>query len=251
MFNKFPPLVFFDLEGTLLQKCYRLDNSKVAPSAWTVLAESLGERCLLEEEETKDKWNRGEYAGYVEWMRDTIRIHKKYGLTRDMFDRVMTSVEFMPGVESAFSELRAAGVITALISGGMKALGDRAQRLLGIDHAMCACEYFFGDDGLIQHFNLLPSDEKGKIRFMELIAEEHGIDPQYCAFVGDGKNDVPLARSVGFSIAFNAQAELQQACTTAIVQLPGAEDFREVVLRLAVPKVPTEVSGAANRITKT
>lgn len=237
--------MFFDLEGTLLKKCYRLDNGKVAPSAWTVLAESLGERCLAEEEETKDRWNRGEYAGYVEWMRDTIRIHKKHALTRDVFDKVINSVEFMPGIEDAFCELRHAGVVTAVISGGMKALGDRAQRFLGIDHVMCGCEYFFGDDGLIEHFNLLPSDDKGKIRFMELIAEEHGADPESCAFVGDGMNDVPLAKAVGFSIAFNAQRELQEACTTSIVQPQGAEDFREVIHRLANRVALTQQANAA------
>src|SRR5260370_791365 len=112
----FPPIVFFDLEGTLLRKCYRLDNGKVAPSAWTLLAESLGDKCLAEEEESKDRWKRGEYAGYVEWMRDTIRIHQKFGLTRAVFDQVMDSVEFMPGIESAFNELHNADSIPGMNS---------------------------------------------------------------------------------------------------------------------------------------
>lgn len=229
MGTRFPPIVFFDLEGTLLRKCFRLDNGKVAPSAWTLLAESLGERCLEEEEETKDRWNRREYSGYVEWMRDTIRIHKHYGLRREVFEQVMSSVEFTPGVEDVFGELRQAGVITAVVSGGFKALGDRAQRLLRIDHVMCACEYFFDADGSIEHFNLLPSDVKGKVRFMELIAEEHGINPMSCAFVGDGDNDVHLAQAVGISIAFNAQSKLQQVCTASIIQSEGTEDFGEVL----------------------
>lgn len=225
----FPPIIFFDLEGTVFRKCYRLDNGKVAPSAWTLLAEVLGSDCFAEEEETKDRWLRGEYAGYVEWMRDTIRIHKKYGLTRNTFEKVISAVEFTPGVQNVFAQLRSEGVVTVVVSGGMKALGDRAQRSLKIDHVMCGCEYFFDDDGLIDHFNLLPSDEKGKARFMSLIAEEHGVDPQTCAFVGDGKNDIPLARSVGYSIAFNAQAELKAACTASIEQAPGEEDFRTII----------------------
>src|SRR5260221_9361253 len=157
----FPRLMFFDLEGTLLNKSYHLDNGKVAPSAWTLLAESMGKECLAEEEDTKDRWLRGEYAGYVEWMRDTIRIHKKYGLTRKTFEQVMASVELMPGVEEAFETFRNAGVVTAIISGGFKALADRAQRDLKIDHALSACEYFFdAATGTIEHFNLLPSDDK-------------------------------------------------------------------------------------------
>src|SRR5688572_15311847 len=144
MTSKYPPIVFFDLEGTLLKKHYALDNGKVAPSAWTLLAEHLGKDCLREEEATKDRWLSGQYAGYVEWMRDTIRIHRDYRLTRDVFEQVMRSVDLMPGAERVFDELRANGVVTAIVSGGFKALGDRAQRILRVDHAICACEYFFG-----------------------------------------------------------------------------------------------------------
>lgn len=225
-----PRLMFFDLEGTLLQKSYHLDNGKVAPSAWTLLAESMGKECLAEEEHTKDRWLRGEYPGYVEWMRDTIRIHKKYGLTRNTFEQVMSSVELMPGTQRAFEAFRSAGAVTAIISGGFKALADRTQRELKIDHALAACEYFFDTgSGKIEHFNLLPSDEKGKIQFMKLIALEHGVDEGDCVFVGDGKNDVPLAKEVGFSVAFNAQDELRRVATVVIDQKLGEEDFFAVV----------------------
>jgi phosphoserine phosphatase len=225
----FPRLVFLDLEGTLLKKTYHLDNGKVAPSAWTLLAECLGQECLAEEEATKDRWLRGQYPGYVEWMRDTIRIHKKYGLKRRIFEEVMRSVELMPGTMEAFEVFRANGTLTAVISGGFKALADRAQRALKIDHALAACEYFFDPrTEEIDHFNLLPSDEKGKVQFMRLIALEHGIDEADCAFVGDGKNDVPLAKEVGFSIAFNAQEELRRVATIAIDQKTGEEDFLAV-----------------------
>jgi phosphoserine phosphatase len=225
----YPSLIFFDLEGTLLQKNYQFDNGKVAPSAWTVLAASMGKECLEEEERTKERWINNKYPGYVEWMRDTIRIHKKFGLRQDLFDRVMRSVALMPGAREAFEQFRAKGAITVVISGGFKALADRVQRELKIDHALAACEYFFHQEsGEIEHFNLLPSDEKGKVQFMRLIALEHGIKEKNCVFVGDGKNDVPLAKEVGFSIAFNAQDELQNVATVTINQGQGAEDLREV-----------------------
>lgn len=235
----YPTIVFLDLEGTIFLKERRLDNGKVAPSAWTVLAERLGKECLREEEETKDCWLRGEYPGYVEWMRDTIRIHQKYGLTRKVFEEVVNGVEFTPGVHEAVSELKNCGVITAIVSGGLKALADRAQRELKVDHALSGCEYFFNHmTGVIEHFNLLPSDEQGKVGFVRLIAKEHGIDLRDCAFVGDGKNDVNLAKSVGFSLAFNAQPELQAVVSRAINQAEGEEDFRAVTdaIRVHFPR---------------
>ena len=40
---KYPRIVFFDMEGTLLTKAEHLNDGKVAPSAWTALAEKMGE----------------------------------------------------------------------------------------------------------------------------------------------------------------------------------------------------------------
>ena len=92
----------------------------MAPSAWQVLAEHLGEECLKEEEETQEKWNNGGYSGYVEWMRDTIRIHRKHGLTKTVYYRVIESAELMPGAAKAVAEFQAYGAVTAIISGGFK-----------------------------------------------------------------------------------------------------------------------------------
>lgn len=219
-----------DLEGTLLRKEFRLDNGKVAPSAWTLLAERLGKDCFLEEEKSKDKWLKHEYLGYVDWMKDTIRIHKKYGLTRHIFEDMVGSAELMPGSKLAVEHFRKWGSVTAIISGGFKALADLAQVELRIDHALSGCDYFFNQTtGLIEHFNLLPSDEVGKVDFMRLIAKELCVEKEECVFIGDGKNDVHLAREVGLSIAFNAQTELRSVCTAIIDQPKESEDFYAVV----------------------
>jgi phosphoserine phosphatase len=228
-----------DLEGTIFLKNYRLDNGKVAPSAWTVIAEQLGPGCLAEEEETKERWNRGEYSGYVEWMRDTIRIHQKYGLKKHVYEEIINSVNFTPGVHEAVLEFQQHNTITAIITGGFKALADRAQKELKVDHALSACEYFFNDKtGIIDHFNLLPSDEEGKVDFMKLIAKEHGVNLEDCAFVGDGKNDVGLACAVGFSVAFNAQPELNEHVSFIVKQPKLQENFHAVAeaIRLSFPQ---------------
>ena len=59
-------LIFFDVEGTLFKKVYKDSQGNTAPSAWTLLAEHLGPKAHKEEEDTKVKWTKGEYAGYVE-----------------------------------------------------------------------------------------------------------------------------------------------------------------------------------------
>jgi phosphoserine phosphatase len=222
-------LIFFDMEGTIFRKVIEVARGNTAPSAWTLISQHLGKTAAREEDATKDKWNAGKYHSYVEWMEDTIRIHIKYGLTRSFFEKVMSSIEYHPGVKETFAELRRRGYKTSLISGGFKAQADRAQRDLKIEHSFAACEYFWNADGTIEHFNLLPCDYEGKHDFMKLIMKEHGLKPSQCAFVGDGKNDIPLAKEVGVSIAFNGAPELQKVCTHSVNQPEGKEDFREIL----------------------
>lgn len=100
---------------------------------------------------------------------------------------------------------------------------------LKIDHSFVAGEFFWDDQGYISHYNLLPCDFKGKLDFMKLIMNEYGITPEECAFVGDGKNDIPYASVVGLSISYNGPKELQEDCTHAINQVEGEEDFREIL----------------------
>ncbi|MBW2982893.1 HAD-IB family phosphatase [Candidatus Woesearchaeota archaeon] len=226
-------LVFCDMEGTLFKKLYKDSKGNTAPSSWELLAEHLGPEAHAKDEATKDTWNRGGFAGFVEWMEASIKIHKEYGLTKEFFQNVMSSIQYNPGVKEAFEEFKRRGYKTALISGGFKAQADRAQRDLKIDHSFAACEYFWNEKGEVEHWNLLPCDYEGKVDFMKLIMREHELTAEECAFIGDGKNDIPLARAVGTSIAFNAAPELQQVTTYAVNQPEGQEDFKEVLDRLS------------------
>ncbi len=60
---------------------------------------------------------------------------------------------------------------------------------------------------------------------MRLLINEYQADPNKCVFIGDGKNDIHLAKEVGVSIAFNAQDELQRVCTYQIDQAPNEKNF--------------------------
>lgn len=227
--NEIPKIWFFDMEGTILQKNYALDNGKVAPSAWTVLAKNLGEECYLEEEKTKDKWLNGEYSGYLDWMKDTVLIHKKHGLNELQLKNLVDSSKFMEGCDELFKWLKDHNVITVLITGGFKDLADKVQRSLKIDHALSGCEYFFDENGNLEFYNLIPSDNEGKLSFMKQVLYEHGLTKSDSVFVGDGKNDIFLAKEAGISIAFNAQKELTDICDYSINQSTGNENLSYII----------------------
>ncbi len=222
-------IAFLDVEGTLLRRAIHLDNGKVAPSAWTLIAEILGPDALREEEETKDRWNDGKYSGYIEWMRETIRIHQKYGLTVEAFNEALDAVEPMPGAAQTVAQLHTRGYVTAMISGGFKRLVDRLQRSFRIDHALAGCEYFFDDAGQLEHWNLMPADYEGKVEFMHALIREYGTGSEHCIFVGDGPNDVALAKAVGVSICFNGPKMLSEVTTHSVIQSLGEEDLTAIL----------------------
>ncbi|CAA2940046.1 HAD-IB family phosphatase [Enterobacter hormaechei] len=211
-------ICFFDMEGTLLKKNLSLDNGKVAPSAWTVLAKEISEACYIEEEKTKDLWLTNKYISYTQWMKETVEIQIKHGMNKTHLQTVLSQAELQKGAVELIQFLKKKGYLTVLISGGFKELADLTQRKLKIDHAYSACEYFFDKNGSVEHFNLLPTDEEGKLVFMKHLASEYNSKLENCIFIGDGKNDVFIAKNVGTSIAFNAQKELKDVATFIVDQ---------------------------------
>ena len=151
-------------------------------------------------------------------MEDNFKIYKKYKLTKKSFENIINSINYHKGVKGLFNHLRKKGYKTAIVSGGFKALADRAALDFRVDHTFAACDFYWDSKGKLIHCNLLPSDFEGKLDFMKLVIKEHGLTKEECAFVGDGANDVPFAKAVGFSIAFNASGKLQKVATVSINQ---------------------------------
>ena len=186
------------------------------------IAHRLGEGAIREEVATHERWGRKEYRNYLEWMKDTILIHQKYGLTGAMFHELIDSAQYCPGVSDVFGAIDRTRFEPVLISGGFRELAARAQWDFGINHAFAACEYFFGADDLLRSFNLLPCDFRGKIDFIQLMLREYGLGERDWVFVGDGLNDVPIAQTAPFSVGYRPHAGLRAVVTHAI------EDFREL-----------------------
>jgi phosphoserine phosphatase len=222
-------LIFFDMEGTIFRKCVEAGDTQVAPSSWFTIAQHLGDQACAEEKATQEKWNNGKYTGYLEWMEDTIRIHAKYDLRREVFFRILEAVQFMPGVHEVFKSVHDAGIHTALVTGGFKHQANQAAKALRIKHVFAGCEYFWDDQGILTHWNLLPADYHGKVDFMRSLSKDYGYSLEELAFVGDGQNDIHLAEAVGVSIAFNGHETLREAATHSIAQEPGDEDLRAIL----------------------
>lgn len=214
------------MEGTLFEE--PADNDDLnADTVWAAIAEELGPDAVAGERELLDRWEAGEFDGYVEFVEATIRLHQSNGLTRDRFHDIVDSVAYREGVGEVLAALDDRDIPTAVLTGGFKAMAERVQRDHRVNHAFAACEYYWGPDGEIEYWNVLPSDHRGKIDFMQIIAEEHGADPADCAFVGNGSNDVPLAREVGTAIAIDGPDDLV-AVSDHNLAVHGEDSFADI-----------------------
>jgi len=215
-------LLVFDVEGTLFQTMIRLPGTQIDSTIWQGIAHRLGEGAIKEEVATHGRWGRGEYRNYLQWMKDTILIHHKYGLTGAIFRELIKSAAYSPNVAEALGRLDRTRYEPVLISGGFRELATRAQRDFRIIHAFAACEYFFGLDDRLRSFNLLPCDFRGKIDFIQLMLREYELGDQDWIFVGDGVNDVPIAKAAPVSVGYRPHPSLREVVTHAI------EDFAEL-----------------------
>lgn len=221
-------LVFFDMEGVIFESGVVETRNGLAPSLWAVIPTILGKKAVETENKGKEMWLSGKFKNYFEWCEYAFNNYKKHGLTMKQFYGIINNVRFMHGAKETFRYLHKKGYRTVIISGGFKNLANRAIRELGIEHVFAACEFFFDDKtGKLVNWNMLPSDYKGKVDFMKLMMHELNLKPSECAFIGDASNDIPIAKEVGLSIAFNAQKELQAVCRYSINQ--KKKDLRAIL----------------------
>jgi phosphoserine phosphatase len=218
-----PKIIFFDMDGVLFDVGYFEEKHGPSVSSWRVVAEKIG--AVEEETALKEKWLDNKLDHYIHWVDETIKIYQGHNLKRERFEGIISSIPLMPGAKETISELKKRGYLTAVITGSFKQLAHRAKLELGIDFVMAACELLFDRDGKLVDYIAFPCDYHGKVRFFEAIIAGLGIKAEEAAMIGDGVNDIPIAKEAGFSIAFNAREELKQQCDVSI----DKKDLRRVL----------------------
>ena len=205
-------LLVMDVEGTVFQANDQIQGTDFPSTMWQPIACALGDEAKEEERRSHEKWANNEYRNYTEWVEDTVRIHRKYGLKSQVFFDLIQRAEYSPGVREFFSLLNREEWIPVLISGGFQNLVRRAQQELGIDYGFGACEYSFDDQGyLVDNISLQPCDFKGKVRYINtLLGEFHLNKKTDWVFVGDGKNDLHIARQAPLAFAIHPHAKLKE-----------------------------------------
>ncbi len=212
-------LFFLDMDNTL----FREDSARADPehgdSLWLRIPHALGPGAIEEDRALVRKWEEGGFRNYGDWCEASLHVHQKYGLTKTRFRQLIEEMPYGNGAHELLEGLHARGIVPAIISGGFFEQAGKAQKELRIPHALASVKHLWNDDGTIGYWNILPSDLHAKVDFVELLRNEYNVEVAECAFCGDGKNDVAIAKHVGLSFAFKGHAELQKAATHSVTDL--------------------------------
>ncbi|MCL2589956.1 MAG: phosphoserine phosphatase SerB [Betaproteobacteria bacterium] len=127
-----------------------------------------------------------------------------------------------PGAETLMASLKAAGVRTALVSGGFDYFTDHMRRELGFDYAW-ANELEVANGRLTGRVIGSVIDAQAKADRLTATRDALGLAPEQVLCCGDGANDIPMFRAAGFGIAYRPKPALREVadCCLDHVGLEG------------------------------
>jgi HAD superfamily phosphoserine phosphatase-like hydrolase len=134
-------------------------------------------------------------------------------------------LRLVDGTREALTRLREEGMRTVVISGTLDLLLHTLLPDPPLDEIYCN-HIAFDAEGRIAHWQATPFDMEGKATCLRAVSMREGIPLARCAFVGDSSNDVWIARTAGYAVAFNSNTpELEAACQAVV----RSRDLRDVL----------------------
>jgi phosphoserine phosphatase len=138
------------------------------------------------------------------------------GLPVEALERVYEErLRISPGGEAMLQAVQTAGLKTLLVSGGFTFFTERLKTRLGLDYV---------------HANVLEAeggvltgrvvggivDAEEKMRTVQRVCAELGIDPAQAIVMGDGANDLKMMGIAGLSLAFRAKPVVRAQADVAL-----------------------------------
>lgn len=211
-------LVLFDMDGTLVEG-----------SSWEMLHEAHG----VTNESNWLRYQRGELDD-VEFMRSDIAMWHVGGreVHVDDLDRILAGgARTFRGAAEVVAGLKARGIATCILSGGVDLLALRVARELGIDMYV-ANGLRLKESGHLQGDGLVFVEVRDKGRVAREILKKLGVPSERAAAVGNSAYDVPMFRACSFGVAFNPSDHFVRRAARSVVEGP---DMGPVLAALVGP----------------
>lgn len=196
-------LVAFDFDGTL------------SDSEMTVL---LGERLGVASEmaEITERAMNDE-IGYAESLRERAGLLE--GLSREEAEAAYDEVRLRPGAADLIEALNAAGVHTAVLTGGFERGVERALEREGVTVDSIVANRLPMETGELTGEVEGPLIEGTKDDALRRLASAQGVDPADTVAVGDGANDLPMLRVAGLAVGFDPKPAVEPHCDELVAEM--------------------------------
>jgi phosphoserine phosphatase len=196
--------VAFDMDGTLVD----------VDSSWAAVHDHFG----VHNAEGLRLFNENQIDD-LEFIRSDIRIWWKHApdITVEDLEAILADVPLMPGAHALLDGLRARGVRTAIVSGGIDLLARRIGRELGIDLVL-ANGFRVTADGRLTGDGIVRVPIHGKEEVLATLQGQLGFAPEETASVGNSEIDVGLFRRSAFGVAFLPADDAVRAAASHIVE---------------------------------
>jgi phosphoserine phosphatase len=117
-----------------------------------------------------------------------------------------------PGAERMLASFKAAGAVTALVSGGFTFFTDRLKERLGLDFTL-ANRFDVRDHKLTGGIEGDIVDAQAKARAVRELKARH---PGLSVVIGDGANDLPMFAEADVSVAYRAKPVVREKATHTV-----------------------------------
>jgi phosphoserine phosphatase len=132
------------------------------------------------------------------------------GLPTELLERVAACVTLNPGARTLIQTLRAAGVHTALVTGGFTCFAETVARDCGFDD-MRGNELSIEGTRLSGKLGEPILGPGSKLAALREMAGARGLGLAETAAIGDGANDLDMVRAAGLGVAYRGKPVLRQA----------------------------------------
>ncbi len=199
MFRRNRRLVCFDMDSTLIQ---------------TEVIDELAERAGVGEavKAITESAMQGE-IDFNESFEKRMKLLK--GLSEDVLKDVAENLPITKGAKRLIDTLHYYGYKTAILSGGFTYFGHYLQEKLDIDFVY-ANQLEIKDGILTGGYLGDIVDGNKKAEYLQLLADNMGIDIGQTIAVGDGANDLQMLNLAGLGIAFHAKPKVKDNAQNSI-----------------------------------
>ena len=143
------------------------------------------------------------------------RVGLLQGVSASLLDDVAEGISLTSGARTLVRTMRAAGAVTALVSGGFSCFTERVAAACGFDSH--EANHLIVEEGRLTGAVAEPLlDRNAKAEALARLAAAQGLEAADCCAVGDGANDIALLKAAGLGVGFRPKTALRQAADVAV-----------------------------------